>query len=1609
MVMAPASSVKIGFGFTFKVDGNLVFMEASITSELTLNVKIHFFSVLLYSHVDVDVSIENTSLVNGKIGLYVDDGNPFLDKIKAEIPLGKAIPAVSVFPGISVKLDISVPLEWEVSATGNFTSTISKSSGFTLQGHYVTAIPLSHNFNTFSSRDATTEINVSGGIEVSFGPKIEFSIRVLSGLGEVGLGLHAGVRMIAELTVPLHGSGDYRHACSACLSGEVDLFIKPYVFYKLCWGVFSGEYVVAEVSVPLFKFYASMINDPASKYRGIGTGFRIGECENRTYRTVFNPCTSQGDTVESAVVSANRTSEGGNAFQVSGAGQYTAYLYPGRYLASASAIGYNFTNNEFDVLDTAQVIIIQSAAPQNQAVLTIVNPGPKTFGDAGFALSTTGGSGTGAVSYVVTSGADVISISSNIVTILKAGSAAVTATKAGDGSYHLTTSASLTIVVNKGEQNSLSIVDPGAKTYGGANFQLSTTGGSGTGVVSYTVTNGIDIISITGNTATIHKVGTATLVATKLGDSNYETIASSPITITVGKRDLTNVSVSVSESFIYNGSERTPRPSVVDGGLINEADYIVDYVDNRNAGTATVTILATPGGNYTGAPQACNFEINKATLTVRANDVNITATGTPTFTYGMYGFFGGDSETTAVGGGSPIMTSPYVQSVSGVGDYPIFIDISMLVANNYTFVPAPGTLYVGLADQPQLVVDNPGSKAYGDPNFNLFTTGGAGTGSVYYVVTSGTDIIGITGDTVTILKAGIATIIATKAGDSSYGSITSVPITITVDKGEQSSLFITDPGKITYGDPDFALSTIGGGGTGSVSYVIISGADIIGISGNLVKIYNTGTVVITATKAGDDNYYAITSETMSLSIERRSISDALIIVNGIYSYNGNAHTPTLEITAGGRALVLGADYAISANENTTDAGIRSVVVAGINNYIGSKDVIFTITQVGWISLSQTSAYTFPGASYGYGAQTARTITVYNINPVSRPSGALNITLSGTNASSFMLSRTTTWNIASNYSDTFTVAPRTGLGIGTHNATVTVSNVNMTARSFNVSFTVGTMAGADVGVATVDWATANSITVNVVAPPGNGQTVEYAISTSMYGSSLAWQSGRTFNGLNSGIIYYIYTRSALNAYYRAGNFNRTEGVKIITTSSQLVAIGSPQPISSVYNILGNDITVTTPITGFSRGTLDGNRKNIYFIIEVDSTSCENVGLFAYLTSADITIKNLNMNVSIKEINRNTTPITDSMPYGTGDNGGDNNTSMRAGGLIGWVTNGSKVTIDNCHVYGEVTAFKQHPYGYLYTISGGFIGYIGTNSHIESMVTIKNSIANCYVEAITRTGAMGYYFKSYAYAGGFVGLHVDGSLIIQNSHTYGNVAARASSWSFFESSLNYQGPLESYADGLIGYSEIGVSITNSNSYGIVRRYDSFNTPLGASDMSRSLNLLDDYIVGVESGEGGAAVILPGGEPSGVFYAGDIATIVAIPADGYTFAGWLDGEGNIVSKEYKHIFYVIDDKAFYAVFELDETNYQETDMKKDFNVDRKEPAPIKTFNSDDEFQEQGNYENDGDAVNGHDILDNGEPDVGYLDEYNSVYDENEADVYNSDDENNWHSIFLQNSEIL
>jgi len=107
-------------------------------------------------------------------------------------------------------------------------------------------------------------------------------------------------------------------------------------------------------------------------------------------------------------------------------------------------------------------------------------------------------------------------------------------------------------------------------------------------------------------------VGTYEVKAEMESTTNYNA-ASDTMVLTIEKRELADCDISVIEAVTYDGTAQKPAVTVKIGNVtLNAGDYTIDYTDNINVGTATITI--TGNNNCTGSVTK-TFVINPKTVT----------------------------------------------------------------------------------------------------------------------------------------------------------------------------------------------------------------------------------------------------------------------------------------------------------------------------------------------------------------------------------------------------------------------------------------------------------------------------------------------------------------------------------------------------------------------------------------------------------------------------------------------------------------------------------------------------------------------------------------------------------------------------------------------------------------------------------------------------------------------------------------------------------------------------------------------------------------------------------------------------------------------------------
>jgi hypothetical protein len=447
----------------------------------------------------------------------------------------------------------------------------------------------------------------------------------------------------------------------------------------------------------------------------------------------------------------------------------------------ASSTGVNSTLSAaktFVFSNTAQA----ATAPANQATLAISNTTLTALPGSTISLATTGGSGTGAVSYSV-SGAG-CSISGTNLSATVAATCVVTATKAESTGFNSITSTSKNFSFANANQDTLAISNTNLNAIPGSTISLATTGGSGTGAVSYSVSG--TGCSISGSNLTASPVATCAVIATKAASSGFN-----PIT-------------SAAKNFSFANA--------------NQATLIISNTTITAIPGSTIS-LSTTGGSGTGA---VSYSVSGTGCSISGSNLTASSAATCVVTAAKEASSGFNATTSATKSFSFANANQATLSIS-----------------NTTLRNLPGT------------------------TLSLTTTGGSGTGDVSFAV-SGADCV-ITGMSLVAATATNCVVVASKAASNGFNATISASKTFVFALADQAALSVSNSTLIGFTNSPISLTTSGGSGTGEVTFQV-SGSSCA-ISGNTLSATSATTCVVTAIKSGSTGYNSATSSSVSFTFK----------------------------------------------------------------------------------------------------------------------------------------------------------------------------------------------------------------------------------------------------------------------------------------------------------------------------------------------------------------------------------------------------------------------------------------------------------------------------------------------------------------------------------------------------------------------------------------------------------------------------------------------------------------------------------------------------------------------------------------------------------------------
>jgi len=367
----------------------------------------------------------------------------------------------------------------------------------------------------------------------------------------------------------------------------------------------------------------------------------------------------------------------------------------------------------------------------------------------------------------------------------------------------------------------------------------------------------------------------ASVIFTPTDTTNYDTAAST-VNVTVAKAD-SNVTAWPTASGITYG--QTLASSTLTGGTSTPAGSFAFTTPATapNAGTAAQSVTFTP-------TDAANYNTATGTVDVTVAQATPTVTAWPTassITYGQTLAASTLTGGTASTAGSFAFTIPATAPNAGTAAQDV--TFTPTDAANYTTTTGTVSVTVNKADQ-TITFDALAGKTYGDASFALTATGGTSGNPVTYS-SSDEAVATVSGNTVTIVGAGITTITASQAGSANYNAASNVFQALTVDRASQTISFAALASK-TVGDPAFTLTATGGASGNPVTFTSSNEA-VATVSGNTVTIVGAGSTNITASQAGNANYYAASDVIQPLTVNAAGNQTLSVTISGNGSVNSN--------------------------------------------------------------------------------------------------------------------------------------------------------------------------------------------------------------------------------------------------------------------------------------------------------------------------------------------------------------------------------------------------------------------------------------------------------------------------------------------------------------------------------------------------------------------------------------------------------------------------------------------------------------------------------------------------------------------------------------------------
>lgn len=483
-------------------------------------------------------------------------------------------------------------------------------------------------------------------------------------------------------------------------------------------------------------------------------------------------------------------------------------------------------------------------------------------------------------------------------------------------------------------------------------------------------------------------VGTANVRVTGKENGNYSGTIDKSFTITASEIDIEGdntftVALATSgQTFTFNGSPQTPAIVVKSGDteLTKDTHYSVTYLNNTNAGTATIRVDGI--GNYRGT-KTLNFTINPKSLTAAM----VTLSDIPT-TYNAQL----QKPTVSVADGAIMTTSDYAVTNDGGTD-----------VNTYSVTVVGQTNYTGTITKTYTISPLSISTANVTLASNSYTYSGAENRPAVTSVIVGPLTLPTTGYGVEYsgnINVGTAT--ATVTGSGNFTDSKSVNFTIT-PKDVSADMITLSPETFVYD-----------GSAHKPTVTVKDGETTLAVTTNYtIDITNTSDVSVGAsggTEVGNyrvkitgiGNYTGTAYKQYSIATKDANTQFSVILGYTTTVYDGTNKTPAVTVVEGTTTLTLNTDYTVTYADNK-NVGTATVTVTGTGHYGGTKTATFAISAKpladGMVSLTNiptTYSGTNQKPTVTVSDGSALTASDYTItNPGGTNAGTYSVIVSGT--------------------------------------------------------------------------------------------------------------------------------------------------------------------------------------------------------------------------------------------------------------------------------------------------------------------------------------------------------------------------------------------------------------------------------------------------------------------------------------------------------------------------------------------------------------------------------------------------------------------------------------